>query len=845
MFNRLIFIRVWATLALWAAGTAQLAAAEPAAPAATDAQRLLDAIGALEAECADYPAGRLRAAVEAAAGDADAFAALTRQALVTENPLLTRAPLLFVARRQYSKSHHNTHNFSPRDPTEFCEAPLQPGAALKTIDLRSGRVTTLLEAPAGVIRDPRVHWDGARMVFSMKKSADDDFHIYEINADGTGLRQLTRLAQADHLHPLYLPSDDIVFAATREPKYCQCNRHIMANIYRMEADGANIHQITRNNLFDRPTDITPDGRILYDRWEYVDRNFGDAQGLWTVNPDGTNQALYWGNNTPQPAAVVDARLIPGTTRALAIFSAMHDQGFGALAMIDRRYGMDGRAPVRRIWPARAMDLVRDTGPTDGDWDRFTRIAPKYQDPYPLSEQFFLVSRLIRGSGHYGDHRNRMALYLVDMFGHELELHAEEPGAYAPMPLAARPRPPVIPDRRTFDAAPGRMYVQDVYEGQTMRAVPRGTVRAVRVVEAPEKRTWSPDPFWHGQGGQWPAVNWHSHETKRVLGTAPVEADGSAYFEVPAGPFVYFQLLDEHGMMVHSMRSGTVAQPGETTGCIGCHEDRRMAPPPARRAGPPLALRRPPSRLEGGRGPGGAFNYMAEVQPIFDAKCVSCHDFGKPAGEKGESGPRSQSDLQHLLQRAVEKGIHQGHRRRVGGDAARLRLGLAREPAGACAAQPASLARAGRPRAGGLRARGCVDRPERRVLPGLCHRLPRPSWRTRTAGCAADPPARPAGRRQSQRSVSSPAQPGAAGQLRPARAESPAGTVQEPGRSGPPRGAGDHPERPGQAGGAAGRGHAGVRAGRTRCLAERALRRAPPPGGAIPRSHPRRREDVRS
>ncbi len=586
----------------------------------------------------EYPRGdafllRLDAIQERFARGAHAFdelLALQREALLA-NPLVSGRPILYVVRHQYNYDHHNTHNFAPDAKNEFNQGEFRPGGALKTIDFgNGGKVATLLDVPDGVIRDPRVRWDGERVLFSMRQHREDSYHIYEINKDGTGLTQLTFLEDVDDIHPLYLPNGDIVFSSTREPKYCMCNRHIMGNIYRMEADGANIHQITKNTLFDRPNDIMPDGSILYDRWEYVDRNFGDAQALWTVNPDGTNQAIYWGNNTPSPGAVIDARSIPGTELAVAVFSSCHDLSWGALAIIDRRLGLDGRGPVRRIWPENAMERVRDPGAANNVWDDFVSVTPKYKDPCPLNDTFFLVSRLTRGSGQPHDHDNRTGIFLLDIFGNELLLHEESPGCFNPMPVTRRSRPPESVYRRDFEDAEGYFYVQDVYEGAYMAGVERGAVKYLRVVESPEKRYWVPGQ-WNAQGQTHPGVNWHSFETKRILGTVPVEEDGSAYFAVPSDTFLYFQLLDEKGMMVQSMRSGTVAQSGELLGCIGCHDDRRMAPPTAT-GRMPEATRRSPDTLTGWRGAVRMFDYMTEVQPVFDEYCVRCHDFGEPAGE---------------------------------------------------------------------------------------------------------------------------------------------------------------------------------------------------------------------
>jgi hypothetical protein len=545
------------------------------------------------------------------------FEAMRREAL-TANPLVSDRPILFVVRKQYRPDHHNTETLFQTG--EINTQSFTGGAALKALDVASGRVRTLVESVAGVVRDPEVHFDGGRIVFAMRKDIADNYHVYEIHADGTGLRQLTWASGVTDIDPLYLADGAIAFSSTREPKYCMCNRHIMANLFRMEADGANIHQIGKSTLFEGHGTLTPDGRILYYRWEYVDRNFGDAQGLWTVNPDGTNPVVYWGNNTNSPGAVIDARPIPGTQRVICTFSSCHDRPWGAIAIVDRRLGLDGRAPVVRTWPADAVDLVGE-----GDFDTFTRVNPKYEDPYPLSDKYFLCSRMT-GRGE------QMGIYLLDAFGNEILLHVEGEGCFDPMPLGPRDRPPVIPARRDFENGKGRLYVADVYEGTHMQGVERGDVKYLRVVESPEKRFWVPVAQWGGQGQENPAMAWHDFNNKRILGTVEVEADGSAYFELPSDTWVYFQLLDADGMMIQSMRSGTVVQSGEQTGCVGCHEHRHATPAPTQ-GKMPLALRKPPRKLEPWYGPARLFSYMDEVQPVFDKHCVRCHDFGTEAGKK--------------------------------------------------------------------------------------------------------------------------------------------------------------------------------------------------------------------
>ncbi|MBM3861327.1 MAG: hypothetical protein FJ395_17000 [Verrucomicrobia bacterium] len=427
--------------------------------------------------------------------------------------------------------------------------------------------------------------------------------------------------------------------------------HIMANLYRMDGDGANIHQIGKSTLFEGHASLMPDGRVLYYRWEYVDRNFGDAQGLWTVNPDGTSHASYWANNLASPPAVFDGRSIPGTDRVVCIFGSCHDRPWGAMAIVDRSKGLDSEEAVERIWPASARSLVKNVSAFI--CDSFVPLRSRYEDPFPLVDprtgvggKYFLVSRSLKPVP--ADKKIQrspdlnelvMGLYLVDTFGNEILLHAEKPGCFDPMPLAAHPRPPAMPERRDYKNATGKMYVSDVYQGTHMQGVRRGDVASLRVVESVEKRVWT-SPLWHcaqyvagsRSGGTLnrPAISWAGFEVKRILGTVPVEKDGSASFEVPAERFVYFQLLDRNGMMIATMRSGAQVQPGETQACIGCHENRLAMRPPSENL---LALRHPPTKLTGWRGPIRSFGYLKEIQPIWDKHCIGCHDFGKKAGEK--------------------------------------------------------------------------------------------------------------------------------------------------------------------------------------------------------------------
>ncbi len=600
-------------------------------------------LGAIENEARSEPAPTV--------ASLDKKLAALRSVALRANPLVSGRPVLFVVRHQYRSHYHaidtlfHTGEYNVDRGMPHYDL-FQGGGAMKVIDFgANGKTRTLVSLPDGVVRDPQVHFDGTKIVFAMRRSVSENYHIWEINVDGTGLRQLTSEAGVCDFDPIYLPDDSIVFSSTRDAKYNMCSRDHAANLFRMECDGANIHQITKNTLFDNHSALLPDGRILYARWEYVDRNFGDAHSLWTVNPDGTRQALFWGNNTTVPGAVFNAHLIPGTGRILCVIGPHHDRLWGALAIIDPNRGLEGRFPVLRTWPPEARDPIRTGGPFDCDLHART-VRIKYEDPWPLSEKYFLCTRMT-GDGE------TTGIYLVDVFGNEVLLHTEGPGCYDPMPIRRTRRPPLPAPHRDFKNRPGVFYVQNVYRGTHMKGVKRGVVKYLRVVESPEKRHWSRGS-WNGQGYTAPGMNWHSLENKRILGTVPVASDGSAHFKVPSDTFVYFQLLDENGMMIQSMRSGTVVQSGEVTGCIGCHEGRNEAPLLYKGSGVE-ALNHPPDKLNGWYGPKRMFSFMREVQPVFNRYCVECHDYGKKAGEKLNLAPDRTLAFNAAYQELWKKG----------------------------------------------------------------------------------------------------------------------------------------------------------------------------------------------
>ena len=596
--------------------------------------RVEAAVKELGAKFPNYPAAKFLAELadhRAKGFDSATFQKVLQKMLVRENPLVNAHEILYTAHPMWRADHHNTATIFQCG--EINEKRYVTQGALRALEVKTGRVRDVVpEVEGRTIRDPEVDWRGTRIVFAMRKGRTDDYHIYTVNTDGTDLKQLTFAKGVSDIDPAWLPDGRIVFSSTREPKYCMCNRHIMANLYRMEADGANIHQIGKSTLFEGHASVLADGRVLYDRWEYVDRNFGDAQGLWVCNPDGTRHAIYWGNNTTSPGAVINARGLSSASKVIAVLSSCHDRPWGALGLIDRTKGVDGRTPIVRTWPVEFLSRIHEGGPHD--YDSTCNIVRKFADPFPLDDDHFLCVRQV-GKG------KPLGIVYFDLHGNMVTFHTDGPGCHSPMPIRSAKKPVVQSEQRNYVSpnAVGSFYVQNVYVGTHMKGVKPGSIKALRIIESPEKRTWTVPLSWSGNGQQAAVMNWHSLENKRILGTVPVEADGSAYFEVPGNTFVYFQALDAEGKMVQSMRSGAYVQPGERYGCVGCHENRVGDVPKAEKK--PLALARVPSKLDGSynlrglaRGtPPHLYSFQKEVQPIFNAKCVACHDYGTEGGKK--------------------------------------------------------------------------------------------------------------------------------------------------------------------------------------------------------------------
>lgn len=474
------------------------------------------------------------------------------------------------------------------------------GGRLCRLNLRTGRLKVILEDPRGGIRDPQVHYDGRKILFSYRKGGRHTFHLYEINVDGSGLKQLTD-GPDDDIEPTYCPDGSIVFCSSRCRRFVNCWYTRVATLYRCDADGQNVRMLSSNVDHDNTPWVLPDGRILYMRWEYVDRSQVHFHHLWTMNPDGTGQMVYYGNQHGG-VAMLDAKPIPGTNKVVASFSPGHGrpEHFGFVTVVDPRRGPDFQPFARNL----------------------TR-GSNWKDPYALSEDCFLVGSA-RGIHVMDGQGNDELIYQLPPSERRLQCHE-------PRPLRARSREPVIPARTNLASPTARLILEDIYRGRNMTGVDKGEIKRLLVLEQVPK----PVNF---SGGMEPLSIGGTFTLAQIVGTVPVEPDGSAQMELPALRSLFFVALDENDRPVKRMHSFVTLQPGETTSCVGCHEQRIGAPHPM---GADLAaLRRRPSPVEPISDVPQMFDFPRDVQPILDRHCVECHNPDRREGRVDLTGDKT-------------------------------------------------------------------------------------------------------------------------------------------------------------------------------------------------------------
>jgi hypothetical protein len=516
------------------------------------------------------------------------------------------------------------------------------------------RLKQLVDSAEGQILDCTLSYDGREVLFSWKRGgrpyqdqfdrtlAPDDnpdhmYRIYRMNVDGTDLTPLTD-GSSNNFNPCWLPDGDIAFLSDRKPAFAYCFTTTSPVLYRMDRDGNDVRRLSANYLNDFTPHVAADGRILYSRWEYVDRPAIPIQSLWSINPDGTGLSGVFGNRVLSPATFMEAKSIPGTNLLLCVLTSHNGPCRGAIGTIDRRAGPNAQDAIRNLTPEVNIGHV--------DQGNGNSVRGPYENPYPLDDEYFLVSK--RGSiilrNYAGDQE---AVLLRPRQGL---------GFYSPTPIRHQPTPPVIastlpdPDETEPWAS---VSLEDVYVGLTPH-VERGAIERICVVQEIEKSQFAPQDFEAARdpadrfahkipafGYQFPVVSCGAtYAPKKVWGFADVEADGSAHFNVPSGVPIYFMALDKEGRALQRMRTFTHLMPGEQQGCVGCHADRNTAISErgsALTSDPPTAMTRPPQELEWPEWGLGGFSYARIVQPVLDRHCVQCHNARDMQGDVDLAG----------------------------------------------------------------------------------------------------------------------------------------------------------------------------------------------------------------
>ena len=499
---------------------------------------------------------------------------------------------------------------------------------------------------AGTFMSPELSYDGKTLLFAWSSGGREKwqqanrFNLFRVNLDGSGLARLSD-GNFDDFDPCWLPDGDIVFISTRRGGFGRCHPRPVPTytLFGMHADGGNIRCLSYHETNEWQPSVDNSGMLVYTRWDYIDRSAMIAIHPWVCYPDGTNPREIHGNY-PLPLTTMTGsdwpdgrqfrplcehslRAIPNSPKYIGVATPHHNQSYGTLIVVDPRLNDDGRmAQVRRLTPE-----VKFPETEGGE------LA--YGTPWPFSENLYLCNYqdTISLLGFPGDKGIRETLY-----------KARTLRPIDPIPVRERPVPHVFPSLKydaagsSTRAADGVIYIQNVNATDDFGRLPKGTkVTRLRVVQVFPKTTELADA---------PRVSRFSESLVRAsLGTAPVEDDGSVYCNVPAGKEIYFQLLDDKGLAVQSMRSGTFLHPGEMLSCIGCHENKQAIQPSQQAI---KALQRQPSKLQpelagvAGLEPVETVNFYRLAKPVFDARCASCH------AEQGKGPDMSYASLEDYM-----------------------------------------------------------------------------------------------------------------------------------------------------------------------------------------------------
>ncbi len=533
--------------------------------------------------------------------------------------------IAYVRRRSYGLKGTNATMFGRRTDR---------GAAICIYDPANGSVKEIFKTEEGFIFDIHPSFDGKKLLMTYKEHyaevGKSTFHIWEINVDGSGLRQITDGPWHDFT-PVYYPDGRIIFSSTRVESFSVCQNYLACALYVCRGDGSDMRRFDWTTLCTITPALMSDGSIIASRWEYQDKTLFTWQGLWTINPNGRQLQLYYGNTLVVPESLYGPKQIPDTDLVLYVMAGHHHPPISDIAIVDRKKGIENPKASRKITDTTNLKvrLGKTWRESRGEGDIVDYNA--YCDPWPYCKELSVVS--------YGSDRTLPAgLVLLDHGGTTYPLYRDNDntgGCYSPVSLVPRKKARVIPGDCPQEPGTGKFFVQDVYQGLLEQGVKRGQVKKLRIFRHVPKKynTEGPRVFDH-----YPVVGLGSYYVKDYYGTVPVDENGSAYFEAPSNVELFFEAVDEKNKEIQRMGSVVQITTGETISCIGCHEDRLNAPPVSLHARERLS--RAPDKITPPSWGAGPVDYVKQVQPVWDKHCVGCHNGENPKGKVDMTGDKT-------------------------------------------------------------------------------------------------------------------------------------------------------------------------------------------------------------
>lgn len=542
-------------------------------------------------------------------------AVANKRAILLANPLLNGDKILTV---RYQLGNRDRRAMAPELGTQSNNWSNQESARRKgfnadIVELSNLRdevqIRTIYKPDnTSSIADLKLHWDGDRAMFTQTMS-DNRWNVFEVKLNNGDCKKLIDNPEPDleFYDGTYLPDGRIIANSNIGYQGVPCvnGSDPVGNMVLYTPQSKNLRRLT----FDQDANWNPvimnNGRVMYTRWEYTDLTHYYTRIVMNMNPDGTEQKALYGSGSMFPNSTFDVQPLPGYASAfVGIISGHHGVArSGRLILFDPAKARKGVAGMLQEIPHRNRPIVEEVKDrlVDGVWPQFIK-------PSPLNDTYFLVAAKL-------DKNDLWGIYLVDKFDNVTCLHKMEGEGYiSPIAVRKTVTPPAIPDRVKLDDKQATVFIQDIYEGEGLKGIPRGTVKSLRLhaYEYAYVQTQS-DHNWHGIQSGW--------DIKRMLGTVPVEEDGSVIFKIPANTPVSIQPLDKDGVAVQWMRSWLTGQPGEIVSCVGCHEDQNQIVIPKR----VIASQKAPHALTPPEGGTRSFTFDLEVQPILDRACIACHN----------------------------------------------------------------------------------------------------------------------------------------------------------------------------------------------------------------------------